>query len=114
VCPVKIDIPELLLHLRAEIADGASDSTKKAGKFSERLAFRLCRFLWSGQAKYRFGMKTGRFFQKLFVRRGKIGQVGKVASVFVPPLGSWTDRRDAPPLAPKSFREQWRDGLKDQ
>src|SRR5947199_5130808 len=27
VCPVKIDIPELLLHLRAEITDGSAGGT---------------------------------------------------------------------------------------
>ena len=118
VCPVKIDIPELLLHLRAEITDGSANgisadtSTRK--KFGESLAFRLYGYLWAGEARYRFGMKAARLFQTLVARRGKIGKAGKLLSALVPPLGAWTARRDAPTAAGKSFREQWRDGLKDK
>ena len=118
VCPVKIDIPQLLLHLRAEITDGsangisATSTTRK--KFGESLAFRLYGYLWAGDARYRFGMKAARVFQRLVARRGKIGKVGKVVSALVPPLGGWTAWRDAPAVATKSFREQWREGLKNK
>src|SRR6266567_2552486 len=43
VCPVKIDIPELLLHLRAEITDGtaggAATNPQRKRKFAESLSF---------------------------------------------------------------------------
>jgi iron-sulfur cluster-binding protein len=112
VCPVKIDIPELLLHLRAEITDGSANTEKRSRKFGEGLAFRLYGFLWSDARKYRVGMKAGRLFQKLLVRNGKIKKQGNVISRLMPPLTNWTARRDAPPLAPKSFREHWRDELR--
>lgn len=112
VCPVKIDIPELLLHLRAEITDGSANTEKRSRKFGEGLAFRLYGFLWSDARKYRFGMKAGRLFQKLLVRNGKIKKQGDVISRLMPPLTNWNARRDAPPLAPKSFREHWRDELR--
>lgn len=114
VCPVKIDIPELLLHLRAEITDGPPTTGLPQRKFGESLAFRLYGYFWSGEAKYRFGMKAARVFQKLVTKQGKIGKAGSVISSIVPPLGAWTERRDAPPLAPRSFREQWEDGLKNK
>src|ERR1051325_7331131 len=49
VCPVKIDIPRLLLHLRAEIVEGpvggtAAQRRPVKRKFAERFAFRLYAF----------------------------------------------------------------------
>lgn len=118
VCPVKIDIPELLLHLRAEITDGteteSASNTKRFRKFGESLAFRLYGYLWSGKAGYVFGMKAARLFQKLVVRNGKIDGASAIATRLLPTLGAWADWRDAPPIAARSFREQWRDGLKDR
>ncbi|OLC74060.1 MAG: iron-sulfur cluster-binding protein [Gemmatimonadetes bacterium 13_1_40CM_4_69_8] len=89
VCPVKIDIPALLLHLRAEVV------ATRAGKqrVLERLAF-------SGYAAV---MARPRLFEWV-VRATRMLKV-------VPPLGAWTKGRDLRPLAPRSFRDQWRAGL---
>jgi L-lactate dehydrogenase complex protein LldF len=110
VCPVKIDIPELLLHLRAEIADNNASNVKR--KFSERLAFRLYGSMWSSAGRYNFGTKAARVMQKLVVRKGRIGTVGGFIAKLVPPLGAWTAWRDAPAIAPKTFRQQWREKLR--
>jgi L-lactate dehydrogenase complex protein LldF len=92
VCPVKIDIPALLLHLRAEIVDRGAAK----GRMLERLAF------WS----YAAVMARPRLFEWL---------VGAVRTLrIMPPLAAWTKWRDLRPLAPHSFREQWRAGLGDQ
>ena len=117
VCPVKIDIPELLLHLRAEVSEGtASGTAAQRGpvkkKFAERLAFRFYAFAASSPALYEWGGRVMRLLQKPMVRGGRIGKVGGLLAKLAPPLGAWTEWRDAPPLAPRSFREQWRDGLK--
>jgi L-lactate dehydrogenase complex protein LldF len=116
VCPVKIDIPELLLHLRAEITDGSAAGTKtntdSKRKLGESLAFRLYGFAWSGEGKYRIGMKAARFFQKLVVNNDKITKKSGLIGKLMPPLRNWTDSRDAPPIAQRSFRELWRDDLK--
>lgn len=115
VCPVKIDIPELLLHLRAEITDGSAGGAEinpqRKRKFSESLAFRLYGFAWSGPRSYALGTKAARVMQKLVVREGKIGKASGFMAKLMPPLGAWTAWRDAPAVAPRSFREQWRDGL---
>jgi L-lactate dehydrogenase complex protein LldF len=110
VCPVKIDIPELLLHLRSEIADNNASNVKR--KFSERLAFKLYGSMWSRAGRYNFGTKAARVMQKLVVRKGKIGKVSGFIAKLVPPLGAWTAWRDAPPIAPKTFRQQWREKLR--
>ena len=116
VCPVKIDIPELLLHLRAEITDGsaggAPSNPQRKRKFTESLAFRLYGMAWSGPLFYGLGTRAARLMQRFIVRDGKIGKAGGFMAALMPPLGAWTAWRDAPPVAKKSFREQWRDGLK--
>ena len=118
VCPVKIDIPELLLHLRAEITDGtaggAAANPQRKRKFAERLAFRMYGMAWSGQFSYGLGMKAARLMQKLVVRDGKIGKASGFLAKLLPPLGAWTAWRDAPAVAPRSFREEWRMKLNDE
>ncbi len=94
VCPVKIDIPALLLHLRAQVvAEGAAAGK---GHLRERLAFWI----------YAAVMVRPRLFAWLMraVRSLRI----------MPPLGAWTKWRDLRPLAPQSFRELWQAGLRDQ
>ena len=116
VCPVKIDIPELLLHLRAEITDGtaggAAVNPERKRKFAESLAFRMYGMAWSGQFSYGLGMKAARLMQKLVVRDGKIGKASGFMARLLPPLGAWTAWRDAPSVAPRSFRDEWRTELK--
>lgn len=115
VCPVKIDIPELLLHLRAEITDGTAggsvDNPERKRKFAESFAFKMYGKAWSGQFSYRLGTKIARLIQKLVVRDGKIGKASGLIAKLLPPLGAWTAWRDAPVVAPRSFREMWKDGI---
>lgn len=103
VCPVKIDIPELLLHLRHEVAEGGNVKRKPL----ESLAFRLYSQAWAKASTYKFGTKAARLMQKLIARDGKIGKVSGLMAKLAPPLGNWTAWRDAPTVAPKSFREMW-------
>src|SRR6476469_73172 len=112
VCPVKIDIPELLLHLRAQIADGTAITTEAPVKRKalESFAFRMYAFAWSRPWLYELGGRVLRLLQRPAVRDGRIGKVGKLMSTLLPPLGAWTAWRDARPLAPQSFREIWRAG----
>jgi L-lactate dehydrogenase complex protein LldF len=113
VCPVKIDIPALLLHLRAEIAEGSTGRTETpTRKLGESLAFRVYSKMWSRSGTYSLGMRAARLMQRLVARDGKIGKIGGMMSVLIPPLGAWTVRRDAPVVAPKSFREMWREKRK--
>ena len=101
VCPVKIDIPELLLHLRAEI-------TEAKPKFIESFAFNLYQKAWAGNKSYELGTKTARFMQKFVAKDGKVGKVSSLIAKIAPPLGNWTEFRDAPIIAKQSFRDIWR------
>lgn len=116
VCPVKIDIPELLLHLRAEIQQtanrrqeqeaGAGGSIKR--RRGEAFAFKMFTAIMSRPWLYELSIKAGRVFQRVIVRRDRIGKVGGSISQLAPPLSAWTKARDLRPLAPNTFREQWR------
>ena len=113
VCPVKIDIPALLLHLRSEIADGSTSGTETpTRKLGESIAFRMYSWMWSRSGTYSLSMRGARLMQRFIARDGKIGKVGDMLAVLVPPLGAWTARRDAPVVASKSFREMWREKKK--
>jgi L-lactate dehydrogenase complex protein LldF len=118
VCPVKIDIPELLLHLRAEIADGEAGGitaeSKVKRKLAERIAFGLYSWAWRHPLVYRFSIKALRIAQKGFLNEGKIGKVTGIFANIASPVGAWTQNRDAPPVAPRSFREIWKADLEKQ
>jgi L-lactate dehydrogenase complex protein LldF len=133
VCPVKIDIPELLLHLRAEITENkeqeqAAESQMPEGSEQgqalgsggrikkhrmERIAFKIFGIVMGSPGLYEWNARVARLFQGLVVREGRIGKAGATLSQLAPPLGAWTNGRDMRPIAPRSFRELWRDGLAD-
>jgi L-lactate dehydrogenase complex protein LldF len=113
VCPVKIDIPELLLHLRAEITDGTAGGTRekfeRRTRVIENIAFRMYSFAWATPARYKVGTQVARLMQKLITREGRIGKVGSFLAAIAPPLGAWTAWRDAPVVAKRSFRDEWKE-----
>ncbi len=83
VCPVKIDIPRLLLHLRAEIVP-------RKGGLGERLAFKAWARVMMSPALYRMSGRAGRVFQR-----------------FLPLSRAWSNGRDLRPIESKSFRDLW-------
>jgi L-lactate dehydrogenase complex protein LldF len=94
VCPVKIDIPTVLLHLRSEAV------RVKAAR-AERMAMRGAAWVFGSRARFTLAERFGRFAQRAFVRDGMIRRLP-------PPLASWTRTRDLRPLAAQSFRTWWR------
>ncbi len=124
VCPVKIDIPELLLHLRAEITEGpesqeAGGSRQEARPAKRRrlehFAFRIWAAAMARPRLYEWSGKFLRVFQRFIVRGGKIGKLGNTLTMIAPPLGAWTKARDLRPIDARSFRERWREtnGFRD-
>jgi len=78
VCPVKIDIPALLVHLRSRAE--SSDP-----------ALRVMGWAMGGPRRFAAAQKAGRAALR--------------AGVPVPP---WTKGRDLPPAPPETFRQWWR------
>jgi len=85
VCPVKIDIPRLLLHLRGEISP-------QKGSMAERLAFKLWAMAMTSPALYRLSATAGRLLQRV-----------------VPVSRAWTNGRDLRPIESRSFHDLWAD-----
>ncbi len=103
VCPVKINIPDLLLHLRGKAQEQTSAPKPKDSPVSERTAMRLWAWVMRRPWAYSVGGRVARLGQRLYARQGWIRRFSKF------PLSRWTAARDLPALAPKSFRERWKE-----
>jgi len=94
VCPVRIDIPRMLLQLRHD--------TVKQGKAPamERLQLALWRLAMSSPGLYALGGKIAHWTLSRLARHGRVRRLP-------PPLNAWTKSRDFPVFAPRSFQERW-------
>jgi L-lactate dehydrogenase complex protein LldF len=103
VCPVKIEIPKLLLDLRSEIVRAKA---REGQERLERLGFRV--WAWSMRHPRIYGT-LGRMGSLLF-REPKPGRWLHRApfGMNVGPLRAWLSERDFPPLPARSFRQLWR------
>jgi L-lactate dehydrogenase complex protein LldF len=93
VCPVKIDIPKILVHLRAE-------AVAATGHTPERLTMDAAAWLFAKPSRFALATRLARLLQRPFRRGATIRRLPG-------PLGAWTRTRDLQPLAPQSFREWW-------
>jgi len=93
-CPVRIDIPRMLIELRREVDE------KKIAPWTERIAFTLLAKLLQSPRLYRLAARLGRVLQRPFTRDGRIGRVPLV-------FGEWTRTRDLPAVASRTFQERW-------
>ena len=100
ICPVRINIPDLLLHLRSKAQQQAPQHGKSL--VSERLSFRLWSWVMQRPAAYALGSRLARWGQALIARGGWIRKIPMY------PASQWTKERDFPALAPQSFRERWK------
>lgn len=117
VCPVKIDIPELLLHLRSKITEPAAEDVESESvkrKWPERISFRVWAATMTRPWLYELSCTIFRVLQRFLVRDGRISKVGGLMTTMAPPLAAWTSARDLRPLEKQSFREQWRERLKQK
>lgn len=88
-CPVRIDIPSVLVDLRAQVVDAHRGGVPKA----EALAMKATAAAFSDARRLRFGER----FTDLGLRVA--GRVG---------ARKWTSARDLPPAPRESFRSWWR------
>ena len=93
-CPVRIDIPRMLIELRRELDE------QRIAPWPERVVFGAFAWLLQRPALYRLSARLGRLLQRPLARDGRIRRL---------PLffGSWTRTRDLPPIAARTFHERW-------
>jgi L-lactate dehydrogenase complex protein LldF len=100
VCPVRIDIPKVLVHLRSQVV--AKEGASLRGRASsERLGMRTLSWIFSGEARYERAQRLGRRVQRARVRDGWIERLPGT-------LSGWTSARDMRQIAQQTFREWWR------
>ena len=101
VCPVKINIPRMLLHLRRELAEGGKHSRGKKASLVERTVMKGWRLSVASPFMMRVANRLGRLAQKPLLRGGRITRLP-------PPLSGWTRHRTFPALSSTPFRDRWR------
>jgi L-lactate dehydrogenase complex protein LldF len=94
VCPVHLDIPRMLLALRAAAGADAAPRTL-------RLAMRL--FAWAAVRPRIYG-RVSRFVRWSLRRRGRSGWIDRLPGY----AGRWTTARDLKTPAAASFADLWR------
>ncbi len=97
VCPVKIDIPSLLIHLRGRVVREVNSGGLPDPEGAAMRAF--ARILTSPR-RYRAAQRAGRVGQWPLARRGMIRKLPG-------PLAGWTAVRDMKPIPKQTFREWW-------
>jgi L-lactate dehydrogenase complex protein LldF len=98
VCPVKIEIPKVLVHLRGRVVDS---ERSRPLRYPEQLVMRSMARVFGSRASYERAQKLGRVGQLPFARRGRIERLPG-------PLAGWTAMRDLKPVPKETFREWWR------
>ena len=96
--PGRHPLHDLLLKLRnLQVEEGL------AGR-AQRTAFKVFENTMKNPALYNISRKAGRLAQKPLLDDGNVRPVPG-------PTSGWTGSRDLPPLAKKSFRELWKEGI---
>ena len=94
VCPVKINIPEILIELRRQVVENGG------APLTERLAMKAAAFAFGGEQRFEFAQAFTRVAQKPFEHNGTISSLPGM-------LAAWTSVRDLQPVPKQSFRQWW-------
>jgi L-lactate dehydrogenase complex protein LldF len=98
VCPVKINIPEVLIHLRNKVV-------KQKGLSGEGLAMKAMGMIFRSERKFRAAQRLGRMAEAPLVHKDGRGEgwIGWLPGL----LGGWTQVRDLQEMPKETFRDWW-------
>ena len=98
VCPVAIDIPTMLVHLRGRVV--SETAARRRVPTAEAVAMRASAWAMSDARRWRALLLAARVPARVLARRGRI-------RVRLPVLSRWTRSRDLPAPPARSFRAWW-------
>lgn len=101
VCPVKIDIPEVLIHLRGRVV-----REQKPALDPEMLAMKAAAAVFLSRRRFEAAQRLGRIGQKPLTSHGWMKNLPGM-------LRNWTRVRDLRALPTQTFREWWKERQKD-
>jgi L-lactate dehydrogenase complex protein LldF len=100
VCPVKINIPEVLIHLRNKVVK--QNTAGVAGLFDvEAGAMKTMAMIFRSERRFRAAQRLGRVAESPLVK--KDGWIGWLPGM----LGGWTQVRDLQEMPNETFRDWW-------
>ena len=95
-CPVKIDIPKVLIHLRGRV------NREQGGPRSERIAMEVLGRTFAHRRRYEAAQRLAR------VGARPLSKDGRIEARLPGPLKGWLAVRDLPAPPAESFRDWWR------
>jgi L-lactate dehydrogenase complex protein LldF len=96
-CPVRIDIPKLLVHLRAKHVEERKHRRVPA---PEAVAMAAAAWIMADPARFAAAQRVSRLGRVLARGRERL-------STLPPPLSGWTQARDVPVPPAQTFRQWW-------
>jgi len=102
-CPVKIDIPRLLVELRTQVVE----SQRGGPPTPEAAAMVATAWAMADPRRWAWAQRLSRLGRLLGRPRGK---GDRAITALPPPLSGWTSSRDLPVPPARTFREQWMEG----
>jgi L-lactate dehydrogenase complex protein LldF len=104
-CPVNIDLPRMLLALRAKLADGDTQWNVTRASRREKAAFHLWSWIIRNRRLYDVFLRLASFGQRFLPHNN--GMIRWLP----PPMNGWTRQRDIHPVAKETFIQRWKKGL---
>ena len=101
-CPINIDLPRMLLLLRAKLADGDEKWQVSRKSHLEKAGYQIWSRIMQNRRTYDLAVGAAKVFQRFLPTSNGL------LRFLPPPFSGWTKSRDMQPLAGESFSRWWK------